>query len=144
MEEKQTNHVFLLIKWSHNLSNISTMDKLPEKGVRFFSSTSFHTKPFDMLHWVGGATGHSWPTDELSDNNWVKRENKWCLECIKWKEATDLFIYFPKQYMPEQIKFIRTWREDEESDKMWCFYGHSEQKSAQNAQWQNALILCKK
>lgn len=37
------------------------------------------------------ATGHCCPTDELSDNNWVKRGNKWCHECMKWKESTDLF-----------------------------------------------------
>lgn len=41
------------------------------------------------LHTV--ATGHCCPADELSDNNWVKRGNKWCHECMKWKESTDLF-----------------------------------------------------
>lgn len=49
-----------------------------------------------MLQRVGRAlytvaTGHCCRTDELSDNNWVKRGNKWCHECMKWKESTDLF-----------------------------------------------------
>lgn len=49
-----------------------------------------------MLVRVGRApytvtTGHFCHSDELSDNNWVKRGNKLCHERMKWKESTDLF-----------------------------------------------------
>lgn len=71
-------------------SLVFKFDKLTDlRRNRFLVLSVMLQRMGKALHTV--ATGHCCSTDELSDNNWVKRGNKWCHECMKWKESTDLF-----------------------------------------------------